>query len=104
VKLGGTKAINFDATFSNVFNQHRVVAIWQEIDSDYTASNYIKPGGMNIAAGLNFYSAAMAPYDYTALMNSRHGAGKPITVDSLYGQPDFYQQSRNIRLGLHFTF
>jgi hypothetical protein len=104
VKLGGVRTVSFDATFTNLLNQHRVVAYWQQIDSDYTATNYIRPGGYNITGGLNFYSAAMSTYDYTALMNTRHGAGKPITIDSMYGQPDLYQVSRNIRLGVHFTF
>jgi hypothetical protein len=104
VKLGESRSISFDATFSNLFNQHRVTEYWENIDSDYTGSSYIRPGGKYIANGLNFYSAAMSTYDYTALMNSRHGAGKPITLDSWYGKPYAYQVSRNIRLGLHFTF
>jgi hypothetical protein len=50
----------------------------------------------------------MSPYNYTALMNNAPtnptAAGGPLTVDSQYGKPLFYQPSRNIRLGLHFTF
>jgi len=32
-----------------------------------------------------------------------NGTG-PITVSSQYGKPYLFQQSRNIRLQLHFTF
>ncbi len=49
----------------------------------------------------------MAKYDYVGAMNSSplgSAAGGPITVSSQYGKPYEFQQSRNIRLGLHFTF
>jgi hypothetical protein len=108
VKLGGVKSIAFDATFLNVMNQHTVVAYWENIDSDYSGNNYLAPGGQFIGNGLNFYSAVMSKYDYTAAMNT--GAdngttyGGPIVVDSMYGKPYFFQQPRNIRFALHFTF
>ncbi len=108
VKLGGVKQIAFDATFANVMNQHAVVAYWENIDSDYSGNNFLAPSGLFIGNGLNFYSAVMSKYDYTAAMNT--GAdngtpyGGPIVVDSMYGKPYFYQQPRNIRFALHFTF
>jgi hypothetical protein len=107
VKLGESKSLSFDATFSNFLNQHTVVAFWQNVDSDYSGSNYISPGGKSISDGLNFYSAVMSKYDYTAAMNNgaQNGTGNgPITISSLYGKPYEYQQPRNIRLGLHITF
>ena len=103
VKLGEAKSLSFDATFTNVLNQHQVVALWQNVDSDYTGSNFITPGGTYLPNGLDFYSAAMSKYDYTALMNNGPYGG-PITIDSQYGKPYEYAQSRNIRLALHFTF
>ncbi len=107
LKLGEAKSISFDATFSNILNQHRVVAYWENIDSDYSASNFLAPAGLFIGNGLDFYSAAMSKYDYKAAMNGPNNGtpnGGPITVDSMYGKPYEYQQARNIRLGLHFTF
>ncbi len=101
--MGESKSISFDATFTNILNQHTVVAFWQNIDSDYTGSNFIAPGGLFIGNGLDYYTAAMSKYDYTAAMNNGPSGG-PITVDSLYGKPYEYQQARNIRLGLHLTF
>jgi hypothetical protein len=52
----------------------------------------------------------MSKYDYTAAMNTgklngttTHTDG-PITINSWYGKPYAFQQSRNIRLGFHITF
>jgi hypothetical protein len=108
MRLGESKTLSFDATFSNFLNQHTVVAFWQNIDSDYTGNNYLQPGGVNVyAGGLDFYSAALTKYDYVADMNdgTQNGTGSgPITVNSQYGKPYEYQQPRNIRLGLHITF
>jgi hypothetical protein len=108
VKLQEAKTISFDATFANVLNQHRVVAYWENIDSTYTGNNFIAPGGLFIGNGLNFYSEVLGKYNYTAAMNSgaQNGnpAGGPITIDSWYGKPFWYQQARNIRLEVHFTF
>jgi hypothetical protein len=106
-RIGESKSLNFDATFSNVLNQHTVVAFWENIDSDYTGSNFIAPGGLFIGNGLNFYSEVMGKYNYTTAMNdpAQNGTGLgPITVNSEYGKPYEYQQPRNIRLGLHLTF
>lgn len=109
-KLGEAKSVAFDATFTNLLNQHSKVAYWENIDSDYQGSNYLRAGGYNITGGLNFYSAAMSKYDYKSYMNTgvnngtKHTTDGPITIDSLYGRPYEYQVARNIRLGLHITF
>ncbi|HUN84919.1 MAG TPA: carboxypeptidase regulatory-like domain-containing protein [Terracidiphilus sp.] len=103
VKLGEAKSIAFDATFSNILNQHSVVAYWQNIDSDYTGSNFILANGTFIGQGLDFYSNALSGYNYSAAMNSGPGGG-PITIDSQYGKPYEYQLARNIILGLHINF
>jgi hypothetical protein len=108
VKMGESKALSFDATFSNILNQHAVVSIVQQIDSQY-AVNYLTPNGYRLADGTDFYGGAEHAYDYAANMNSirnnplGHYAG-PMTEDSQYGHPLEYQTGRNIRLGLHFTF
>jgi hypothetical protein len=110
VKLGESSELSFDATITNVLNQHSVISEWENIDSDYGSHNYIRPGGYYIASGPNFYSAAMSKYDYTAAMNTgslngtKNTTAGPITIDSQYGQPYLYQATRNIRLGLHITF
>ena len=107
VKLGESSSLSFDATATNALNEHKVVSRWQQIDSDYTASNFIAPNGEAIFNGLDFYSTVMAPYNYTAAMNdpNQNGTGLgQITVDSLYNQPYRYQVPRNLILGMHITF
>ena len=101
-KIGESKALAFDATFTNVLNQHSVTSYGQQIDSGY-ATNFITPGGTFIGDGPAFYAQAMSAYNYATLMNAGNNGG-PITVNSQYGQPYLYQVSRNIRLALHFTF
>ena len=106
-KVGEAKAVSFDATFSNVLNQHSVVARWQNSNSVYTGNNYILANGQAIFNGLDFYSKALGKYDYTAAMNNgqQNGTGTgPMTVSGEYNQPYEYQLSRNVILGLHFTF
>lgn len=107
-KVAETKSISFDATFTNILNQHTVVAFVEQIDSQ-NATNYLSPNGYRLANGVPFYGGAEHAYDYVASMNSirsnRIGQYKgPLTVDSQYQQPLQYQLPRNIRLELHFTF
>jgi hypothetical protein len=124
VKIGEAKALTFDATFTNMFNQHSVTSFGQQIDSNYSV-NFVGPSSQGcqnfnndalgvpnapqcfIVDGPAFYAAAMSKYDYANTMrNSFWGstAGGPITINSEYGKPYLFQLSRNIRLGAHFTF
>ena len=121
-RISESKAVSFDATFSNILNQHSVVSRGQQIDSGY-AQNYIGPqssacladnlaqptplnsSSCALSDGIDAYASFMAPYNYTALMNAAPtNSGGPITVNSQYGKPYLYEQGRNIRLGLHITF
>jgi hypothetical protein len=106
VKLGEAKSLSFDATFTNILNQHSVTSFVQQIDST-AFSNYIAPQGQTLFAGPAFYAAEMTPYNYVQAMNSAPtgvGGAGPFTINSQYGHPYLYQVSRNIRLGLHLTF
>ena len=106
-KIGEVSTLSFDATFTNILNEHKVVENWEEVDSGNTANNFIEPGGYNITQGLPFYTAATSKYDYTAEMNNGNfnGTGSgPITIDSQYGKPYQFQVPRNIILGAHITF
>jgi hypothetical protein len=101
--VGESKTLSFDATFTNILNQHSVTSYGQQIDSGY-ATNYIAPNGQTLFNGPAYYAAAMTPYNYLADMNSSNNLTGPITINSQYKQPYLYQVSRNIRLALHFTF
>jgi len=130
-KVTESKAISFQAIFTNLLNQHSVVSEGQQIDSGY-ATNYGAPqtagcAAMNqanaIAGGIpnpppNPYCTLFnGPAGYAGFMNKFNllsvlnnspsnaatGAG-PLTVNSQYGKPYLYQISRNIRLAVRFTF
>jgi hypothetical protein len=108
-KVSETKAISFSATFSNLFNQRAVTAYYSQIDTA-NYSHFIAPGGVPFYFGGEAYSAYEHAYDWKTLINtscngacSTTGTGA-ITINSQYGQPYLHQLSRNIRLGLRFTF
>jgi hypothetical protein len=101
-KLSETKAISFSATFQNLFNQHSVTAYNAQVDSG-AAQQFLVPGGTFIANGVDFYAAAMAPFNLSQNLNNS-STGGPLALSSQYGQPLYYQNSRTIRLQLKFTF
>jgi Carboxypeptidase regulatory-like domain len=121
-KISERQRVAFDATFANILNQHAVTALNEQIDSGYTV-NFISPqstgcGAANAGLGITsnscwlpdgaaFYAGAMTPYNYIAAMNASDlgsTGGGPITMNSQYAKPYLYQLSRNIRLGIHYTF
>ena len=114
-KISEKKNIRFSANFTNVFNRRAITAYYSQIDSNFS-SQFIAPGGHAIFDGAAFYSAAEHPYDLAPLLNSAPtspfcpttsnptGVCGTITVNGQYGKPILFQLSRNIRLGLRFTF
>ena len=106
-KISETKTLGFSATITNLLNQQSVTAVSENVTSSFT-QNFIAPGGHTLFDGVDFYTAAMNPYSFSAGLNnspsnSISGAG-PVTVNSGYGQPTRYQAGRTIRLGVRFTF
>lgn len=107
--------IRFSATATNLFNRRATTAYYSQVDSNFS-SQFIAPGGHTLFDGPAFYSAAEHPYDIQASLNSAPtsplcptkanptGVCGPSTVNSQYGKPYLFQISRNIRLGLRFTF
>jgi hypothetical protein len=108
-KIGESKVLTFSATFTNLFNQHSVTAYNEQIDSGAEAQ-FLVPGGQFIGNGVAWYAAAMTPWGTSGpsgnLQNQLNASstGGPLTLSSQYGQPQFYQLSRNIRLAIKFTF
>jgi hypothetical protein len=106
-KVSEGKTLEFSVTSPNVFNQHAVVAYWQSIDSDFYPQ-YLTPGGLGVSSGTPFYKAAESPYNVSTLLNSGGGVtgtpGGPITINSLYGKPMYFQTSRNIYMSVKFSF
>ena len=114
-KIGESKEINIQGTFTNMFNQHVVTAVNEQVDTPYGGNQYITPNGLAANQGTAFYAAAESAYPIQTSLNgapvngqpsnsTTSGGAGPITLSSEYGKPLFYQLPRNIRLAVHFTF
>jgi len=111
VKLGESKALTFQATATNLLNGHSVTAVYSQIDSSYSGSQYIEPNGQNAFSGVPFYAAAMTPYNVQESLNGEpingvasNSTGGPETINSQYGKPLYHQLPRTLRLQLTFQF
>jgi hypothetical protein len=106
-KLSEQKVLSFSATISNLLNERSVTAYYPFVDTQ-NFGQYLAPGGLGISAGLPAYAAYLAPYNWQALLRSAGGntpANSGIeTINSQYGKPYIYQLSRNLRMGVKFTF
>lgn len=114
-KVSESKVVSFSATFANLFNQRSVTAVNESIDTDF-AFQFAAPtnpacgGACSLLNGVAFYRAAMTPYNLSTVLNSANqqaafGAPPgPVTINSQYGKPLYYQLARNFRLGVKFTF
>jgi hypothetical protein len=116
-KLSGSKSLSFQATATNVLNQHTVTAVNEQIDSPYGGGGYFGiPNGYYIGDGIPFYAASMNKYNLSSVLNgatapanpegfsAQNSANGPESISSLYGKPLSYQIPRKIRLQVNFTF
>lgn len=90
--------LRFDATITNLLNQHAVLGLWQGFNSNHFGTALL-PGGQNIFQGAPFYQAAETGYN---LQSTAISSG--VQLNSLYGQPNLWQTSRTMRFGATFTF
>jgi Carboxypeptidase regulatory-like domain len=106
-QISESKSFSFQATFTNVFNEHAVTAVNEQIDSDSPYINNTQQssvGGYTLGSGVPFYAAAMSGYNVTNMLMSGGVNGGPQTINSGYGKPMYWQQARQIRLQVHFNF
>jgi hypothetical protein len=110
-QVSEAKSLNFQATFTNLLNEHAVVAVYSQVDSSYQGNQFITPGGQAIYDGIPFYAAATAPYNVQSSLNGNviggqlsNSTGGPETINSQYGKPLYWQKPRTIRLQASFTF
>jgi len=96
-KNNDRQLFDFQATITNLLNQHAPVSYWETFASYWTPSG-IFPGGQNVFGGAAFYQAAETGYNVQA------GLSSPFVVNSEYGQPNEWQRSRAIRLAVKYTF
>jgi hypothetical protein len=119
-KVGESKMLTFSANAINLLNQRAVTAYNADITSLAVQNQYITlPATTNptqcvaqasfhgtcyIGDNLPFYAAAEAPYNVQNQINNFKGRGVSAALNSSYHTPIYYQLSRNIRLGVKFTF
>ncbi|GAC1431792.1 MAG: hypothetical protein NVS1B11_01540 [Terriglobales bacterium] len=110
-KLSEDKVFSFFATIPNVLNQRAVTAYNEQIDTN-SYGQYIAPtttacgGPCAFFAGYPAYLGLESPYNWQSLLNNAQGntVTGVVTINSQYGKPYLYQLSRNIRVGIKFTF
>ena len=95
-KVKERKSLRLDATFTNLLNQRTPVSYWEGFNSNYFPS-FLFP--YQIFGGASFYNTVEHAYDPQAAATA---AG--LIKNSRYGEANVWQQSRTIRLGVHFTF
>ncbi len=114
-KIGESKAISFNSNFTNIFNEHAVTAINEQVDSN---SGYLNNSqatlvnGLGVSNGYPFYAAVTHPYSIQSLLNANGPpnnatpavSGGPQAINSAYGKPLYYQIPRTIRFSARFSF
>jgi hypothetical protein len=113
-KVKEHSALRFDATFTNLFNQHAVVAYYGGLNSQ-NASSALHPGfdsagnPVSLSDGAQLYQILESGYTPQQWINgvpktATTGAIPAVIQSSWYGQPQQFQILRTIRLGVSFTF
>jgi len=110
--------VGFDATISNLFNQHSALSYGTEINS-INNSTYLAPNGIgqDWEGSATAYSTYEHPYNWKNTLNSNYTINLspttglptgtsplPITLNSMYGKAIAFQAARTIRLSVHYTF
>lgn len=111
-KTNEAMRLSLTANIFNLFNQHAPLALYNSpLASGYTTPT--APAGSAIGWD---YLSLMNNFDYLGLMNNvttnaagtkyagPNTNGKPNTLAGRYGWPIIYQDARNMRLEVRFTF
>ncbi|MGA8438558.1 MAG: TonB-dependent receptor [Candidatus Sulfotelmatobacter sp.] len=88
--------LSFNATLTNLLNQHAVTSYWESLDTDFTATPLFKN---QIYGGAKFYQTVEEGYSPQQQITNAN-----MILNSLYGRPNLWQLARNIRLGAAFTW
>lgn len=97
--------LQFEANVGNLFNHRSVTAVREQM----LATNLVSPTRASRFPGDPGvdWGKVMNGYNYTDAMNGTGSfatAQSPLTLSRQYGMPNLFQQARNIRLALRFTF
>jgi hypothetical protein len=90
------QVLSFSVTATNLLNQHAVTSYWQGINTNHFFSPLFP---FQIFNGASFYKTTETGYNaQTEVTNAN------VILNSRYGQPNLWQISRSMRLGVQFTF
>jgi len=111
VRISDAKAISFEATALNLWNQHAITSYYEGMDSIESpvavkpTNPYLPtPGPVSLSQGASTYKTLEGGYNPTALINATETTSTPYIVSSQYGKPNLFQNGRTIRLAVRFTF
>jgi hypothetical protein len=103
--------LSFNATLTNLLNQHAVTSYWGGFGSNWFNTGLFPDQAFTGAA---FYQQIETGYNPQAEINSQaagtcvfcqiFGVPLPLIQSSRYNQANLWQLSRNIRVGATFTF
>lgn len=95
------RSLRFEATVTNLWNQHGVVQYWGGIDSIQNETP-LQPDGVSLSSGAELYNALEHSYNPQAWVSS---GGKPLVIkSSWYGRPVQYQLHRSLLLTATYSF
>ncbi|HTU40813.1 MAG TPA: hypothetical protein VMF10_03840, partial [Candidatus Aquilonibacter sp.] len=110
-KNNEAQVLSFNATLTNLLNQHAVTSYWEGFDSNYFNTALFPDQAFTGAA---FYQLIEEGYNPQAEINSQikgtcvfcqvFGVPLPLVGSSRYNQPNIWQIARRIRVGVQFTF
>jgi len=105
--VGEGKRVSFEANIANLFNQRAAMA-FNEVVLGSTAQK-LSPSRTSRFAGDPGvdWGKLMNGYNYVDALNATGafaGVSSPLTLAARYGLPQVFQQARNMRLAVRFTF
>jgi hypothetical protein len=103
IKVGDHENISFEATTSNLFNQHAVTSYWGGLNSLYYGTP-LYPGPATLGSGAALYQELESGYNPATYINGGGGALAPVSGNSEYAKPYLFQLGRTMRFTLRYTF
>jgi len=90
------QVLAFQANISNLLNQHSPVSFYEGLNSANFSNGLFE---FQIFGGAPFYKTVESGYNA-----QQQATASGLIKSSWYGTPNIWQLSRNIRLGVSFTF
>lgn len=110
-EVGEGKSLRFEATVTNLWNQHSAVQYWGGMNSIHFETP-LQPNGVSLSSGAQLYNVLEHPYNPQAWVGGGDCATSPgpsctptkVILNSWYGQPIQYQLHRSFLLTATYRF